>query len=60
MVKVAVGTTCLGNGTIRKPPINSTYNRPFDCTVDNLNNTFIFVKYNINEHYPEYLITLKK
>ncbi|KAB7501409.1 Poly [ADP-ribose] polymerase 12, partial [Armadillidium nasatum] len=59
VAKVAVGTTTQGNSGITRPPINVHYNLPYDSTVDNVSNPSIIVKYERQEYYPEYLVTMK-
>ncbi|XP_068215056.1 protein mono-ADP-ribosyltransferase PARP12-like isoform X4 [Palaemon carinicauda] len=59
VAKVAVGAITAGNSLMARPPINPATNAPFDSTVDNVQNFTILVKYDKQEYYPEYLLTLK-
>ncbi|XP_066956673.1 protein mono-ADP-ribosyltransferase PARP12-like isoform X3 [Macrobrachium rosenbergii] len=58
VARVAVGAIAAGNATMVRPPINPATNTPFDSTVDSVQNYTIAVKYDKQEYYPEYLLTL--
>lgn len=53
---VAVGSITSGNSSMARPPINPSTGFPYDSTGDR--NTIV-VKYDKQEYYPEYIITLK-
>ena len=60
VVKVLVGEFTIGTREMKTPPLkNDPANPglPFDSLVNNLSNPTIFVIFNDNQCYPEYLIT---
>jgi len=54
LAKVLVGETCLGNSTMKVPPRKPNGDQ-YDSTCDS--NNSIFVCYNDNQCYPDYVIT---
>lgn len=58
VARTAVGTMTIGNSSMVRPPLNSATNALFDSTVDRLPTPSIIVKYDKQEYYPEYLLTL--
>ncbi|XP_063610546.1 uncharacterized protein LOC134784410 [Penaeus indicus] len=58
VAKVLVGAIVLGEKDLRRPPLNTATNNLFDTTVDNETHPTIFVKYDKQEYYPEYIITM--
>lgn len=59
IARVAVGTMTGGNSSMSRPPINTQYNVPYDATVNSISNPSIIVKYDKQEYFPEYIITIK-
>ncbi|XP_036401797.1 protein mono-ADP-ribosyltransferase PARP14 [Megalops cyprinoides] len=60
--RVLTGMPCLGQHGMKEPaPINPSDHQAglHDCTVDNLQNPFIFVIFCDSGAYPDYLITFK-
>jgi hypothetical protein len=53
---VLVGESCVGNKSMRRPPEKAN-NESYDSTTDQSQS--IFVCYNDNQCYPEYLITYR-
>lgn len=58
VARVALGAITAGSSSMSRPPINPATNAPFDSTVDNISNFSILVKYDKQEYYPEYILTL--
>ncbi|KAK7070491.1 Poly (ADP-ribose) polymerase, partial [Halocaridina rubra] len=58
MARVAVGTISLGKSDMKRPPINPNTGSPYDSTVDDVSDIKIIVKYDKQEYYPEYILTL--
>lgn len=58
IARVAVGTVTRGNSQMVRPPTNPQTLVLFDSTVDSVSNPSIIVKYDKQEYYPEYLLTL--
>nr|XP_045581065.1 protein mono-ADP-ribosyltransferase PARP12-like isoform X2 [Procambarus clarkii]XP_045581066.1 protein mono-ADP-ribosyltransferase PARP12-like isoform X2 [Procambarus clarkii]XP_045581067.1 protein mono-ADP-ribosyltransferase PARP12-like isoform X2 [Procambarus clarkii] len=58
VARTAVGTSTVGNSSMVRPPANRATNLPFDSTVNNQANPTIIVKYDKQEYYPEYILTL--
>ncbi|CAL4104730.1 unnamed protein product [Meganyctiphanes norvegica] len=59
LARVAVGTITLGDSTMVRPPLNAETGLSYDSTVNNLNNPTIIVKYDKQEYFPEYIITIE-
>ena len=60
--KVLTGDYTKGNKDMRMPPPKKDPNNPlllFDATVDKEPNPTIFVIFNDNQAYPEYIVTFK-
>ena len=57
--RVLTGEYIKGDTTIRVPPINSGSMIPYDSTVNDNENPTIFVIYNDNQAYPEYIVTFQ-
>ena len=56
--RVAVGQYAVGNGNMIVPPKKGGGDDDsYDSTVNNATNPTIFVLFNDNQYYPEYLIT---
>ncbi|KAK3894674.1 hypothetical protein Pcinc_001574 [Petrolisthes cinctipes] len=60
VVRVMVGSYTVGDSSMVRPPINPVTSTLYDSTVDNLRRPSIFVKYEKQEYYPEYIITMGK
>lgn len=58
VARTAVGTTIRGDSSMVRPPLNSATDRPYDSTTNGSLNPSIIVKYDKQEYYPEYIITL--
>ena len=58
VARVAVGTMTVGDDSMVRPPNNSATGMLFDSTVNQMPNPTIIVKYDKQEYYPEYIITL--
>lgn len=56
---VLVGTAVVGESDMPLPPLDPKTNRRFDTTVNTERNPSIFVKYNLDEYYPAYLVKYK-
>ncbi|XP_064108035.1 protein mono-ADP-ribosyltransferase PARP12-like isoform X2 [Macrobrachium nipponense] len=56
IARVAVGSITSGNSSMARPPINPSTGFPYDSTGDGHT---VVVKYDKQEYYPEYIITLK-
>ena len=56
VVDVLVGKCALGKPNMLRPPVNPSTNLLYDTTVDNLRNTKVYVKYDSQEYYPEYVV----
>ncbi|CAL4128367.1 unnamed protein product, partial [Meganyctiphanes norvegica] len=59
LAHVAVGTITTFNPNIIRPPISPATNFPYDTAVDNELKPNLYVKYESQEYYPEYIIRLK-
>ena len=53
---VLVGQYDKGNSSLSRPPHDSMTNLLFDTTVDSISQPTIFVKYDMQEYYPEYIV----
>uniref|UniRef100_S4RVB0 Poly [ADP-ribose] polymerase n=1 Tax=Petromyzon marinus TaxID=7757 RepID=S4RVB0_PETMA len=60
--RVLTGSYCAGNSSMKEPPLKNLQNKTerFDCVVDNPITPSIFVIFNDNLAYPEYLISFSK
>ncbi|XP_068215057.1 protein mono-ADP-ribosyltransferase PARP12-like [Palaemon carinicauda] len=58
VARVAMGAVTQGNSRMIRPPLNPLTLVLFDSTVDNVTKPTIIVKYDKQEYYPEYLLTL--
>lgn len=61
IAKVLVGKYTLGKKGLKAPPSRNDPSNPallYDSVVDDVNNPTIFVIFQDNQYYPEYLITL--
>lgn len=58
IVRVAVGLFAVGNSSMVRPPSNPATSDLYDSTVNNKANPSIIVKYDKQEYYPEYVVTL--
>lgn len=58
IAQVAVGAFTVGNSSMVRPPPNPATGMLFDSTVDRESNPSIIVKYDKQEYYPEYILTL--
>uniref|UniRef100_A0A6A7G5E3 Poly [ADP-ribose] polymerase n=1 Tax=Hirondellea gigas TaxID=1518452 RepID=A0A6A7G5E3_9CRUS len=56
IVKVLIGTITLGHPLLTRPPKDSATGNLFDTTVDNIISPRVFVKYDNQEYYPEYIV----
>ncbi|CAL4181223.1 unnamed protein product, partial [Meganyctiphanes norvegica] len=56
VAKVLVGYTTKGDASMTRPPLNPSTGMLYDTTVDNVSKPKIFVKYDNQEYYPEYVI----
>ncbi|KAG7166204.1 mono-ADP-ribosyltransferase PARP12-like 2 [Homarus americanus] len=56
VARVAVGSIVPGNSAMARPPTNPATGAPYDSTGDG---TSVIVKYDKQEYYPEYIITLR-
>ncbi|CAL4075809.1 unnamed protein product, partial [Meganyctiphanes norvegica] len=56
VARVLVGYTVKGDSSMTRPPTNPTTGMLYDTTVDDEINPKIFVKYDKQEYYPEYII----
>ncbi|KAK7082352.1 Poly (ADP-ribose) polymerase [Halocaridina rubra] len=59
LAKVAIGTYVVGDVNMVRPPLNPKTNKLYDSTVDRVHNPNIIVKYDKQEYYPEYIVTVK-
>ena len=60
--RVLTGEYTRGNSAVRTPPFKNDPNNPlirYDSTVNKTENPSIFVIYNDNQAYPEYIVTFK-
>lgn len=58
LAQVAVGTCVVGNPGMVRPPTNPSTNKLYDSTVDADVSPKIIVKYDKQEYYPEYVVTV--
>lgn len=58
VAKVIVGSVTIGNSSMTRPPKNHATSLNFDSTADSASNFKILVKYDKQEYYPEYVISL--
>lgn len=58
VARVAVGAFTIGKSSMVRPPQNPATGMLFDSTVDRELNPGIIVKYDKQEYYPEYVLTL--
>ncbi|XP_042860916.1 protein mono-ADP-ribosyltransferase PARP12-like [Penaeus japonicus] len=58
VAKVLVGTITLGQKDLKRPPKDQATGYFFDTTVNDVAHPSIFVKYDKQEYYPNYLITM--
>ncbi|KAL7638083.1 UNVERIFIED_CONTAM: hypothetical protein RMT77_011708 [Armadillidium vulgare] len=56
IILVLVGKACVGDSTIVIPPVNPSTKTRFDSTVECAINPYIFVKYNLDDYYPAYIV----
>lgn len=56
IVKVIIGTVTLGNSLMSRPPLNRATGHLFDTTVNDESTPKVFVKYDNQEYYPEYVV----
>ena len=59
IARVVVGSLTTGNPSIVRPPLNPLTNALYDSTCDDVSNPDIIVKYDKQEYYPEYLLTIQ-
>ena len=63
IAKVLIGEYTLGEEGMKAPPSRKDRNNPglqFDSLVNNINDPSIFVIFQDNQHYPEYLVSFKQ
>ncbi|CAB4026988.1 poly [ADP-ribose] polymerase 14-like, partial [Paramuricea clavata] len=63
IAKVLVGESTIGKDGMKAPPSRNDRNNPglqFDSLVDKINDPSIFVIFQDNQHYPEYLVSFKQ
>ncbi|XP_037802329.1 LOW QUALITY PROTEIN: protein mono-ADP-ribosyltransferase PARP12-like [Penaeus monodon] len=58
VAKVLIGTITRGDKELKRPPMNTATGSLFDTTVDDEAQPTIFVKYDKQEYYPYYVITM--
>nr|XP_053657479.1 protein mono-ADP-ribosyltransferase PARP12-like isoform X1 [Cherax quadricarinatus] len=58
VARTAVGSITRGSSSMVRPPTNPATNLPFDSTVNDELNPTIIVKYDKQEYYPEYILTM--
>lgn len=58
VAQVVVGTAVQGDSTMHCPPQNPATSIPYNSTVDDEFDPTIIVKYDKQEYYPQYIITL--
>ncbi|XP_063590114.1 protein mono-ADP-ribosyltransferase PARP12-like isoform X2 [Penaeus indicus] len=56
VAQVIVGDVEKGSPDLTRPPFNPVTNSLYNTTVDDVHNTTIFVKYDKEDYYPEYLV----
>ncbi|XP_053645398.1 protein mono-ADP-ribosyltransferase PARP12 isoform X2 [Cherax quadricarinatus] len=56
LAEVIIGSVIKGSPTLTRPPANISNNTFYDTTVDDVDAPTIFVKYDKEEYYPEYII----
>ena len=56
---VLVGLAAVGNKEMELPPINKATGRCYDSTVNSSTDPNIFVKYNLDEYYPAYIVSYR-
>nr|XP_045582068.1 uncharacterized protein LOC123745523 isoform X2 [Procambarus clarkii] len=56
LADVIIGSVVRGSPTLTRPPTNISTNLLYDTTVDDEHAPTIFVKYDKEEYYPEYII----
>ena len=62
MAKVLVGDYTKGAKGMKAPPLKNDSNNPglrYDSVVDHLNNPSMYVIFQDNQYYPEYLLTMR-
>ena len=62
MAKVLVGDYTEGAKGMKAPPLKNDSNNPglrYDSVVDHLNNPSMYVIFQDNQYYPEYLLTMR-
>ncbi|XP_069972765.1 protein mono-ADP-ribosyltransferase PARP12 [Penaeus vannamei] len=59
VAKVLVGTITVGANEFERPPLNPATGSLFDTTVDNETQPKVFVKYDKQDYYPHYVITME-
>lgn len=59
LAEVIVGEVTTGHSSLSRPPLNTTTGLLYDTTVDNIDAPTIFVKYEKEEYYPEYVVELQ-
>lgn len=58
MAEVIIGYVTVGSKSLNRPPTNAATGHYYDTTVDNSAAPTIFVKYDKEEYYPEYIIEI--
>ncbi|KAK4321751.1 hypothetical protein Pmani_007489 [Petrolisthes manimaculis] len=56
LAEVIIGEVTSGHSNLSRPPPNPVTGALFDTTVDNITTPTIFVKYEKEEYYPEYVV----
>lgn len=59
LAEVIIGEVTRGCSTFSRPPMNPMTGILYDTTVDNVDAPTIFVKYEKEEYYPEYVIKVQ-
>ncbi|XP_053645008.1 protein mono-ADP-ribosyltransferase PARP11 isoform X2 [Cherax quadricarinatus] len=60
LAEVIIGEVVQGNASMTRPPKNPVTGELFNTTVDSMSSPKIFVKYDMQEYYPLYIIALTK
>ena len=58
VAEVIIGYVTVGNKSLNHPPPNSNTGHPYDTTVDSITAPTVFVKYEKEDYYPEYIIEI--
>lgn len=56
LAQVIIGMVAKGDPSLTRPPCNPSTNALYDTTVDDITAPTVFVKYDKEEYYPEYII----